>query len=448
MIFSIRVVVAKEKTGKTVEDLKNGSKKHPRQPVRSLVLSIDNNERISTFNSECEQILGYSKTEALNRPIFDFLIPDRYVDQWKYLVDYSRKNKIMDDFKLPLLTKQGKEIWVCWSSFPIKNDYNVIVDISLVGNLVSSWKESKEPLIEFSKVEKKENTVDNLLEDQVKNGRSKNYEELNEMIKNLKRKNSELDGKNRNLEKNLKDLINSFEHHKKKEDKKKRLENFIGKSPYSFSELVVSKKRKQEFENMKIKLDERERLLKELESKLVKDKIKINEQVNEFRKWRKKLESLEGEIDNRQKELLSHEKLITDKIEASGDVNIEVLKEEKVMEYHDFLDKIPYSAVVIHRGILKQVNDSFADLIGYDINEIVDKSLFDFIILEDLSDAQEYYLNRLMGVDVSAYETTLLTKNNNKISVEINTKPTFYNGKKADIAVIKTLESKNEKKKN
>ena len=49
-----------------------------------------------------------------------------------------------------------------------------------------------------------------------------------------------------------------------------------------------------------------------------------------------------------------------------------------------------------------------------------------------------------MSVDVSAYETTLLTKDNNKISVEINTKPTFYNGKKAEIAVIKTINSKKE----
>ncbi len=442
MIFSIRVVVAKEKTGKTIKDIKNGSKNHSRQPVKSLVLSIDNNERISTFNNICENILGYSKIEALNKPIFDFLIPNRYIGQWKYLVDYSRKNKIMDDFKLPLLTKQGKEIWVCWSSFPIKNDYNVIVDISLVGNLISSWKESKEPLIEFSEFEKKEKTVDNLLEDQVINGRSRNYEELNEMIKNLKRKNSELEGKNRNLEKNLKDLIISFEHHTKKEDRKKRLENLVGKTPFSFSELVGGKKRKQEFENMKINLDEREKLLIELESSLVKDKTKINEQVNDFRKWRKKLEFLEEEIDNRHKELLSHEKLITDKIKASGDISIKSQKEEDFIEYHDILDKIPDSAVVIHRGILKQVNDSFANLIGYDINEILDKSLFDFVILEDLSEAQEYYLNRLMGVDVSAYETTLLTKNNNKISVEINTKPTFFNGKKAEIAVIKALKSK------
>ncbi len=444
MIFSIRVVVAKEKTGKNMEDIKKGSKKHLDQLNNSLVLSIDNNKRISKFNKECELVLGYSKREALNRPIFDFLIPNRYVDQWKYLVDHSRKNNMMDNFKLPLLTKQGHEIVISWSSFPVKNARNVIVDISLVGKLVSSVKESKEPFIEFSEIETKEITVDSLFKDNIKKEKIENYEELNKMINNLKRKNSALEKINKNLEKNLKSLKTRIEHYKEKEDEHKRPGDYVGKSLYTFSEIVGSKKRKQEFENMMHDLDDREKMLNKLESKLLKDKIKVNEQVNEFKKWRKKLESLEKEIENRQKELFTQEKLLTDKIKASGDIAIEVPKEEKVMEYHDLIDKIPDSAVVIQRGILKHVNDSFANLIGYDVNEILNKSLFDFIILEGLSDVQEYYLNRLMGVDVSAYETILLTKDNNKISVEINTKPTFYNGKKAEIAVIKTINSKKE----
>ena len=51
-----------------------------------------------------------------------------------------------------------------------------------------------------------------------------------------------------------------------------------------------------------------------------------------------------------------------------------------------------------------------------------------------------------MAVDVSAFETTLLTKNNDEVLVEINTKPTDFNGKKAEIAIIKTIKSKKEEK--
>lgn len=442
MIFSIRVVLAKEKTGKNTVDIKKESKNHSRQQINSLVLSIDSNERISKFNKECERILGYNKNEALNRPIFDFLIPDRFVDQWKYLIGQSRKKNMIDDFRLPLLTKQGNEIVVSWSSFPAKNARNIIVDISFVGKLISSVKQSQEPFIEFSKFETKEISVDNLLKDRVKKEKPENYEELYKMISNLKRKNSALEKINKNLEKNLKSLKTRIEHHKENETEHKTPGDYVGKSLYTFSEIVGSKKRKQEFENMMRDLDDREKMLNKLESKLVKDKIKVNQQVNEFKKWRKKLESLEKDIENRQKELFTQEKLLTNKIKASGDIAIEVPQEEPVMQYHDILEKIPDSAVVIHRGILKKVNDTFANLIGYNSNEILNKSLFDFIVLEGLSDIQEYYLNRLMGVDVSNYETTLLTKDNNKISVEINTKPTFYNGKKAEIAIIKKLDSK------
>jgi len=446
MIFGIRVVLGKEKKGKTLKDIKKSSKKHTRQLANNIVLSIDHNKRITKYNKECERILGYNKKEVLNRDIFDFLIPDSFVGQWNYMVDYSQKNKRIDEFKLPLLDKQGKEIFISWSCFPVKNAQGDLVDINLVGDIISQIKEEKEPLIEFSEFETKEIPVDRHIDDHIKKEKSENYAELKKMIKNLKRKNSELEKENINFEKNLKTLKDSFEHLKKKKDKQKRPKIQTDKSFHTFSELVGGKKEKQEYENMLKELDEREKILNDLESKLMKDKLKINEQVNEFKKWRKKLESLETEIENRQKELFEKENHITDKIKSTDDIIIEEKKEDKVLENHYIIDKIPDSAVIIHRGILKQVNGSFADLIGYNIDEILNKSLFDFIIPENLSEVKEYYLNRLMGVDVSSFETTLLTKDNDKISVEINTKPTNFNGKKAEIAVIKTIKNKKEEK--
>jgi len=156
MIFSIRVVLAKEKMGKSIEDIKKISEKHSNKLVTSIVLGINNNKKITRFNSECERILGYNRKEVLNQQIFDFLIPNRFSNQWKYLIENSRKSKMMDDFKLPLLTKKGHEIWISWSNFPVKNPNGTILDISFVGTLISSIKEDKEPLIEFTKLENKE----------------------------------------------------------------------------------------------------------------------------------------------------------------------------------------------------------------------------------------------------------------------------------------------------
>ena len=119
------------------------------------------------------------------------------------------------------------------------------------------------------------------------------------------------------------------------------------------------------------------------------------------------------------------------------EVNIDVtVKSEESSEHHEILDKIPESAAIVQRGILRQVNRPFMDLIGYEVDELVKKSLFDFIVPEGFSGIEEYYLNRLKGESVSSFETMFLTKDNIKLTVEVNLKPTVFNGEKAEIAVF------------
>ena len=72
----------------------------------------------------------------------------------------------------------------------------------------------------------------------------------------------------------------------------------------------------------------------------------------------------------------------------------------------------------------------------------MNKSLFDFIAPEGLADLEKYYLNRLKGSDSYTYGTVFSTKDNGKILVEVSIKPTTYEGKKAEIAIIKELENK------
>jgi PAS domain S-box-containing protein len=474
MIFGIRVVVSKEKKGKSKSESKKTSKNEIPKKIDNIVISIDRNKQIAKYSKDCENVLGYSRKEALNKPIFDFLIPENYSKKWEGIIDYSNKKKKIHDFKLPLIDKKGQEVWISWSYFPVKNANGDLVDINLVGNLVSTGDSVEKTLVEFpkrlteekikkpmqkddKKIEEKprihfiDKSVEEIPDDKpveksVKMEKSDNYSELKKMIKKLKKENSNLDKKNKNLEKDLDSLKNRVETLKKKKEKQKKSDKKNKEDGQSFSELFGTKKRNQEYENLMHELNEREKYLNNLESNLKNDKIKINEQANEFKKWRKKLESLELEIENRKSDIVSKEKFVKDKIESTKDLNVSDKPEEKVVTYHDLLDKIPDSAVVIHRGILKQVNDSFADLIGYNIDEILNKSLFDFIIPEELTDVKDYYINRLQGVDISTFETTLLTKENDKVSVEINTKPTDFNGKKAEIAVIKTIKSKKEEK--
>jgi PAS domain S-box-containing protein len=135
-------------------------------------------------------------------------------------------------------------------------------------------------------------------------------------------------------------------------------------------------------------------------------------------------------------------------IRSDDGLTFVVKKGEKTSGHQKFLDKIPECAAIVQRGVLKQVNGSFAELLGYDIKEMVDKSLFDFVVPEGLSEIEKYYFNRLKGKDVSSYETIFLTSDDERMPVKINIKPVLYDGEKGDIAIVKSLAAQSKKKTN
>jgi len=121
---------------KPTERLNVRENKNSRSRESVLVLNVDQNGKILRFNKECERILGISKKEVLNRQLFDFLIPERYFDQWEEILDYARQHKHLNDIELPMLTQHGREIMVSWSGFPTNNAVCLFEGIDLIGKLV------------------------------------------------------------------------------------------------------------------------------------------------------------------------------------------------------------------------------------------------------------------------------------------------------------------------
>ena len=441
----------------------------------NLVLTINNEGKIIKFNEICEQISGYRKDDILNNDFFDQLIPNRYFDLWLNFFDNSQQNKMLHDFKLPLKTKNGHEIMISWSSFPIKNSKKDKIDIDLIGSIISSWKDFETPKIDadknISKEKPKSKTIfnkkirisknnpklidkfkslNNELEkrNKILENQLKKYESINNpmLIEKLKSLNTEFENRNKILEKQLKEYETREEHLKDRLDKAIKQSNVIvNKGLYSFSELYGGKKRKEEFETKEKELKDREEILNRLEKKLLNDKEKINNQFYEFQQWRERLESLEDDIEKRRMDLMNQEKMLLSDITGSDDVSVSETTKEDLKRSYDVFEKISDSAAIIQRGIFKRVNDSFSDLIGYNFNEIINRSLFDFISPDGFTGMEKYYLNRLKGENVSTYKTVILSKDNIKIPVEINSNPTFIDGEKAEIAVFKNLEDQAEK---
>jgi PAS domain S-box-containing protein len=485
-----------------------------------LIISIDKKGKIVQFNKECEKITGYKRYEVLNKEFFDFLIPENYFEQWKRMFDSASRDEVINDLKLPWLTRQGQEIMVSWSSFPIEEVEGEIEDICLIGKLIIPDSDAKEPLLEqiTEEAEDKEsviefikdgiendeadvvNKIDRDMEDEtvftlgnkrvifkkssstspretVDTGKEKipsrkkvkkkptktkpvktrpvktveekkidesykpsveSYHGLDKIIKDLEKKNKQLEKENKKLEKNLKSLKTRLPNLKK--DKKSQTSTVFGS--------LKGKRKQEEFEDMIHELDERKSLLDNLEAQLTKEKENIDQQRQEFFKWREKLESLEDEIESRRKELVEQEKIFSDRFVSSSDEGIsesagidsesasDVETKKETIEKHEILYKISEGAAIVQRGILKQVNRPFVELLGYNMEEILEKSLLDFVVQEGFSGIEKYYLNRLKGEAVSSFETVFLTKDENRLAVEISIRPIVFNGEKADIAVF------------
>jgi PAS domain S-box-containing protein len=278
---------------------------------------------------------------------------------------------------------------------------------------------------------------------------SRKYDSVTRRLAELEKKDRRLEKKHNNLGKHMQLLEDGYRRHTKKQ---KNLNNTtFAEEPHKnaeftfFSDPFKFKRQHRELTLQKQQIEVRTNQLNAFEAKLMNERKTFNARVEEFSRWREKLELLESAIEKRRQELMKQEGVLLERVAVTTREPIskkpEIVKSTvpTISNYHELLDKIPQSAAIVQRGILKQINSSFVSLLGYAMDEVVEKSFFDFIALEGLADVEKYYLDRLKGENVSAYKTVFSTKDNNKISVEISIKQTIYNGEKAEIAIITCL---------
>lgn len=468
----------------------------------NLVIGLSKDWEIIQFNKECQKVTGYTRVEVLRKNFFDLLIPEHSFQQWEKMFDLAIR-KGVDNFKLPWKTRDGTEILISWSSIPFETKDGLVRNICFMGRNLGmnaykkisfkkpvdklekkiELKESQGPTertnnrdkdrmtfkqdnkrvifekkvsaesdknfsdtgyVVFPEVEKP--VINNFTESNKTNDAardlSKKYEKLNRKLRALGKKDRKLKSKNKILEKNLKNINASMQ----------KTSKISKKWPSFLIDPFGVKKKQEEFEHKVHKLGDRGKELGELEVTLIEERKNLDKSIAEFSNWKEKLISLESEIEKRRSNLVEQKKALKESIVSPSTTDIDLdgssllkkdglAQEEDVdgEEHHRIFDKIPQSAAIVQRGILKQINSSFAELMGFEADEIVNKSFFDFVAPEGLADIEQYYLNRLKGSDNSTYKTVFSTKNKSKITVEISIKPTIYNGEKAEITVVNEL---------
>ena len=199
-------------------------------------------------------------------------------------------------------------------------------------------------------------------------------------------------------------------------------------------------------------LDLHKQTLFDLRGMLKDDLQRAQKIMNELDRKTRKIDHLAEEMEERRKNLVEEEKLFRSRfiatlkeniyikpIKSDGGATSENKGDNKTSEQPTMLNDYIGSAAIIKRGILKQVNRPFIELLGYDKETLLQKSLLDFVAPEGISGIEGYYLNKLKGEAVTTYETVLLTIDNKKINVRITIKPTTHAGEKADMVFVRDL---------
>jgi PAS domain S-box-containing protein len=177
-----------------------------------------------------------------------------------------------------------------------------------------------------------------------------------------------------------------------------------------------------------------------------------------FERKTKKLEQLENEIEEKRRNLITQEEMLIDRSINNNKIKDKIYSEEKVvpqeipsaeqifmndeMKNYLVVDAPTDCTAILQRGILKQVSGSFADFLGYDITELINKSLFLFYAPECIENVKNHGLDRLRGVPSNSYNTAFITKDCRTVSVEIIVKPTTFDGKAAEILFVKEVKNK------
>ena len=176
--------------------------------------------------------------------------------------------------------------------------------------------------------------------------------------------------------------------------------------------------------------------------------------MKELEKKSEKLDYLSKEIEERRKNLVEEEKLFRRHILSSFNEKIQVkptinknglinhgLRKEENNNQPTMLDDFLGSAAILKEGILKQVNQPFVKLLGYETDFLLDKNLIDFIPPESLYDFEKSYSNKSKDKQIFSCNTVFLTQDNKKIHVEITIKPMIYDKKVVDLLLVRNLDN-------
>jgi len=120
---------------------------------------------------------------------------------------------------------------------------------------------------------------------------------------------------------------------------------------------------------------------------------------------------------------------------------------ESEEKYRTLVESAGDTILIIQDAQIQFANHVVSKVFGYDRSEIVHRNFLDFIAPDERSKLQQFYQNRLQGLDApTSYESVILHKNGQKKAAELTVSALNYNGRKAHLFFVRDITERKEAK--
>ncbi|MHA2238460.1 MAG: PAS domain S-box protein [Candidatus Hodarchaeales archaeon] len=118
--------------------------------------------------------------------------------------------------------------------------------------------------------------------------------------------------------------------------------------------------------------------------------------------------------------------------------------EEDLKKYRTIVEQANDGIIIIQERLVKFANQRIAEMVGYQIEEVINTPFSEYVHPLVLPLINERYQQRIEGIDLpSVYETILKKKNDQPLIVELNAKLIQYQGAAADLVLIRDISERN-----
>ena len=103
------------------------------QTAQALIVGVDTEGKITLFNRRCEEVTGYSADEVMGRYLWDFLLPEEFVEAVRGVFEDLRADGLPSQFENPWLTKDGQQRLITWRNTAITDADGTVREIIGIG---------------------------------------------------------------------------------------------------------------------------------------------------------------------------------------------------------------------------------------------------------------------------------------------------------------------------